>query len=260
MYSDAINREKETIIHMSLASTIAQLKDTDPNVRSSAVLALGKSGNQEALPYLIDVLCNDPELSLQEDATWSLVRFGVDAVPALQALLSNKQARIRHNAVHTLGKIGAPEAVPALLQTLKDDVSIVRLKSVYALGQIGAVSAIVSLIPLLADRQTEVQTMTIDVLIQFGENAVDDLCASLQHKNMLIREHVVGILSQIGDVRAVDALIGVTYDDEADVRLAVAQALGELGDARGVASLKHLCCDDDLRVRAMARAMLQQFA
>lgn len=242
------------------ATMISQLKHQDPNVRSSAVLALGKSGDQDALPYLIDVLCHDPELSLQEDATWSLVRFGVDAVPDLLALLEQDSAHIRHNAVHALGKIGSIEAVPALVKMLNDTDRQVRLKAVYALGQIGDDLAITPLIDMLVDPHQEVQTITIDVLLRFGAVAIPELCDALQHQHAIIREHVAGILGQIGDAEAVDVLANMAGDSVADVRLSVAQALGEIGDSKGVIALSTLSKDEDVRVRAMARAMLKQFA
>lgn len=69
---------------------IAELSDNDECVRACAAFNLGSTGEETA-------------------------------VPALMELLRSKNALDRRVAAFALGKIGAPDAIPALLAVLKKD-------------------------------------------------------------------------------------------------------------------------------------------
>lgn len=89
---------------------MAQLKSTDTNQRSEAVLALGRLADSSAIPALVDVLCHDDALNIREDAVWSLARMGNASVGPLLDALKEANAHARHNIVHALGKIGDARA------------------------------------------------------------------------------------------------------------------------------------------------------
>ncbi|MBL8155592.1 MAG: HEAT repeat domain-containing protein [Anaerolineae bacterium] len=240
----------------SLASLIAQLQDAQPNVRSKAALGLGQLGDPQAIEALIGTLCHDPELNVQEDATWALVRIGAAAVEPLIHALSDPSAAARHNAAHTLGKIGDGRAVDGLIGALRDGDAPVRLKAAYALGQIGDGRAAQGLVDLLADPDLNVRWMAVEVLERL--KAVEAVLPALGHAEADVREQAAAILGLIGDRRAAEGLIRAARDETWEVRVAAIQALGEIGDQDALLSLGDLRDDPDARVRAMVTKMLNR--
>ena len=78
----------------------------DPDLRASSIFAMGRSGEANWLPIL-----------LQE--------------------LENEDPSIRYETAHACGELGEDEAVPHLVLLLEDDDSEVRLAGISALGEIG---------------------------------------------------------------------------------------------------------------------------
>lgn len=78
----------------------------DPDIRASSIFAMGRSGEANWLPIL-----------LQE--------------------LENEDPSIRYETAHACGELGEEEAVPHLVLLLEDDDSEVRLAGISALGEIG---------------------------------------------------------------------------------------------------------------------------
>ena len=78
----------------------------DPDLRASSIFAMGRSGEANWLPIL-----------LQE--------------------LANEDPSIRFETAHACGELGEDEAVPHLILLLEDDDSEVQLAGISALGEIG---------------------------------------------------------------------------------------------------------------------------
>lgn len=235
----------------SLAALIAQLQDAQANRRSQAALGLGHLADPQAVDALIATLCHDPELNVQEDATWALVRIGPASVEPLIQALRDPSAAARHNAAHTLGKIGDRRAIDGLIAALGDGDAPVRLKAAYALGQIGEARGAEGLVSLLADPDLNVRWMAAEVLERL--KAVEAVLPALSHAEAEVREQAAAILGLIGDERAVEGLVGAARDEAWAVRVAAIQALAEIGDRDALLSLGDLRDDPDPRVRAMAK-------
>jgi len=119
----------------------------DEYVRYHAALALAKIGEnlQDAMPVVIDNLkthigCNHESIS--ED----LGKIGKNAVPALIAVLKDKDWSVRWVAARALGKISADakEAVPELTEIFLDRNENIRIRfeAMTALRNIGSEQAI----------------------------------------------------------------------------------------------------------------------
>lgn len=242
-----------------MQSLFEQLHSDNALTRSKAVLDLGKLGDESAIDSLIQVMCHDKEVFVQEDATWALCRFGSAALEPLMGLLNNESADVRHNAAHTLGKIGDLRAADALTRALQDSSERVRLKAAYALSQIGDVTALDALVDALGDSSLEVRYMVGDALQSFGERAVLPLCNALTHDDCDVRELAIGILGEIGSENTVGLLIEAMQDECWQVRCAVVQALGMTGDKRAIAPIEAAAQhDENERVRHLAVVMLRR--
>ena len=102
------------------------LHDKNETVRTSAVRALGLTGEPEAVPALLGAL-NDPDQNVRRAAASSLGDLkDVKAVPGLIEALHDKWWFTRSEAAASLGKLRDARAVPPLFAALKDDDQSVR--------------------------------------------------------------------------------------------------------------------------------------
>lgn len=66
-----------------------------------------------------------------------------------------------------------------------------------------------------------------------------------------VRISAVIALGRIGDVSAVDALIGLLKDEKSEMRAAACDALGRIGDARAVLPLINILEDKEVQMTAL---------
>jgi len=130
----------------------------DPRVRRFLALALGRLGNAQAVPALLEYL-GDVQRGEGTDsqthiyAVWALGAIGDDAaIPTLVALTTNEDPGLRKMAVHALGAFRSEEATAVLERALEDPVDDVRWNAALALAHHGHLAAIPVLEQML-DRQ-----------------------------------------------------------------------------------------------------------
>ena len=110
--------------------------DDDPNLRQSAIYAMGRSSNSRWLPTV-----------LQET--------------------NNEAAAIRFEAANACGRLGDETVVPHLISLLRDDDVQVQLSSVQALGSIGG--------PLAKRALQQCLKLEDDTLEEAAQAALDDI-------------------------------------------------------------------------------------
>jgi HEAT repeat protein len=277
---------------------IERLKDKNSDVRRNVAWALGEIGDARAVDALIKAL-KDEDSDVRKSVAWALgeigwkpgndeervlyyiangdwdecVKMGSFAVEFLIERLKDKNSDVRRNVAWALGEIGDARAVDALIKALKDEDSDVRKSVAWALGEIGwkpgndeervlyyiangdwdecvkmGSFAVEFLIERLKDKNSDVRRNVAWALGEIGDaRAVDALIKAL--KDRVIRIRVAEALGKIGDSRAVDALIEALRDWDEDVRKSVVWALGEIGDARAVDALIEALRDWDEDVR-----------
>ena len=113
-------------------------KTENPIVRSYVLQALGMTGSEEAMPYLIAAL-KDEDNTVFGSASEAISTIGSPALPYLTELLKTGAHDAKCIAAWNLGEIGEATSLPSLLETIrKQDESIeVIALSIWALGQIG---------------------------------------------------------------------------------------------------------------------------
>jgi HEAT repeat protein len=120
----------------------AALAESDFHVRMTAIWTLGHYGAEmpESLPVVRAQVLNDSHKYVRMSGSAELHRFGAAAIPVLVRLLDDPEPRVRVNACHGLGMLGAAarEAVPALRLRLSDSDGDTRLAAGEALRQIDA--------------------------------------------------------------------------------------------------------------------------
>jgi hypothetical protein len=102
-----------------LTETINALHDTDYQVRSRAAYALDKLNNPAAIPALLEAM-HDSSFDVRSSAGWALVHLGEQIVPpVIEILRDDPDRNARHMAYEVLLRIGSAEAMTAINQYWK---------------------------------------------------------------------------------------------------------------------------------------------
>lgn len=233
------------------------LQHPDKNVRIQEALTFGERKDVDALEDLVRGLRDDPDFFVRETITWALMRLGDLAVDPLVELTRNPEARVRHDAVHALGKIGYDRAALPVWERLSDDDPAVIAKAAYTLGVFRERGAAPELACLLMHDRAEVRTAAGEALERLGHLALEALSTALTGADRDGRRRAVDILGSIDDERCVDVLIAGLGDAAWEVRVSVLMALAGFDDARARAAIVATQNDPDHRVRALANRLAQ---
>lgn len=134
-------------------------------------------------------------------------------VPQLAGYLNTDPDRaVRHYLAQALGRLGDDRALAALLLALKDRALMVREAAAAAISRYNSPAAFEVLLAALKEKEDE--------------------------RSWMVRRFAAEALGQLGDRRAVPALVEALRDTSDLVRPAVARALGNMGDRSAIAALK----------------------
>ena len=248
------------------------LRSDDRIVRSAAAGTLALLGDREGLSAALPELAETLRGPLSDGVIAAWVVIGAEAVPALTAMLTDRDKNIRLRAVGTLGSIGpsAAPAVAALCRLLASDrFERVREASASALGRIGGSEAAAALRTALADPMESIQVAALLGLAECG--AVDtDVIAGLilnidrgasGYRYQDLDAHGLGAYAQalvrVGGAHpaAVQAVAGlIPSRAKAGPRQAAVRVLGHIGPpaAPVIHVLEQALADRDGLVRVLA--------
>lgn len=147
--------------------------------------------------------------------------------------LENADGEIRRLAVERLAALSLADALPRLLSSLGDSSWRVRKAAVERLAALphgGGVDE--SLVSALSDGENPGRrNSAVEALVRRGEPAVLSLLAATRSDDVDVRKLVVDTLAGIGTPRALDRLLEMLEDPDANVRAAAADAVGVVGRA-----------------------------
>ena len=242
---------------------IKALRDKDPIVRQDAVEALGIIGDKRATEPLIKALRNKDEI-VRDYAVKALETFGDErAVEPLIKLLASR-SRSRAVAAKALGTFGDLRAIEPLIKALEYNDSRyysqayprpfnVRRNAAEVLVQFGEPA----MDPLLAKLEdNDVSDSAAEILEKLGKLAVKPLIKVIKEGSSKARNVAVEALGNIGDKDAVKPLITVLEDKDSAVRFSAVEALGKIGDERAVKPLIATLGDKDRSVSLSAAEAL----
>ena len=210
---------------------VQALKDAAADVRQQAAHGLGQLRDRRAIEPLAGAL-KDENADVREQAAFALGQLrDRSAAPALTAALKDSAAGVREQAVFALGQMRDPAAIDGLTIALRDSNPDVRQQAAFALGQIRDARSVEPLISSLKDADADVREQAAFALGQMRSRAaaaVEALVIALKDSNPSVREQAAFALGQIGDARAIDGLTTALKDPNASVRQQAAFALGRL--------------------------------
>jgi len=121
-------------------------------------------------------------------------------------------------------------------------------------------TAATRLVQLLGSIEPDWRRKAASALRLIGQPALGPLTAALHHEYWRVRSGAASILGDIGDVRAVDALVHALSDDQWRVRHSALRALGKVGGARALGAFIEALRDEDPSIRLTAVEALGRVA
>ena len=198
----------------------------------------------------------DPQVRCR--AAEALGRCGdARAVEPLLAALSDQDADVRSGSARSLGPLHASEAVEPLLNALEDDHHGVRASAARSLGVLADARAVVPLVIALKDGYAAVREASSDALAGIGAPALDLLIAALKDSDGAVRKGASEALVLMGGP-AVDALVAALRDQQ--LRGIASAMIGQIGDARAVGALLVALSDESDQIRKAAADTLDLLA
>ncbi len=259
--ADGMAAQSKSADPRTIAALTAALKDTDKDVRETALHALVQLRDPGIFEPLVQAL-SDSDADVREQAAHGLGQLrDRRAIEPLTAALKDQNADVRQQAVFALGQFRDRSTLPALTAALKDAAPDVREQAVFAIGQLRDPGSVDALMSVLHDPKADVRQQAVFALGQIRDHrAVEPLISALKDSDADVREQAAFGLGQIRDRGAVEALVVALKDSVADVRQQAAFALGQLRDPRAIDGLTTAMKDPNADVRQQAAFALGQLA
>ncbi|MBA4190304.1 MAG: hypothetical protein C0467_20145 [Planctomycetaceae bacterium] len=199
-----------------LPDLIKALRSEAVAERLRAAKDLGRLGwlAREAMPALIAVLA-DKDTKVREAAAQAVGQMGPEALPTLSSMLGHHDKYVRRHAVWAMGKLG-PLARPALrdlCESLKDPDPRTASGAAQALGQLGTdgAAAVPALTEAMRGTNIVLCRLAAKALSQIGSPALPALIAHLQHSDPFVRGESAMAIGWMGPIAqpAVPLLAGI---------------------------------------------------
>lgn len=175
------------------------LLDSEVDIKMLAAAALGKFGNENAVPLLIEALGFDSPQLIDEILN-SLIMIGdPQAVPHFLEHLPSPDRRVRTGCLRGIYELADDDvAAPVLIEALQDAHPEVRKSVAMFLGSKGCAGAAPALMQSLIDEDAEVRKAVISALAVLKDSsAVPSLIKLLGDQGLDVREKALDALRAI---------------------------------------------------------------
>lgn len=228
---------------------VRALNDLDDEVRAKAAGALGRLGDQRAVPHLLDRLLTDPIPFVRARIAGALGQFaGNEVIESLVRSLGDPAWWVRMRSVEALEQIGARAERP-LLVALDDVDPEIRIRAAVSLERLGVPARIIGQIA-----SGHAPPDAGESLVRFaGAGAKEMLAEHLTHPSSAVRMAVVAAAQRAGRRELVpDLIITTRKDGDAAVRTVALEALRALSAQTALPAAVDALGDTDALVRAAA--------
>ncbi|MCP1662451.1 MAG: hypothetical protein D5R99_04530 [Methanocalculus sp. MSAO_Arc1] len=274
--------------HTALPYLIKALDDQNILIRTNAAAALGRTEDPFVIPILVRYL-EDPIEEMRIAIARALARFGLEAIPPLQAILQDGSRLQKLTVLDTFGRMSEDEATTAIRPALGDPDQSVRLYALRMLrkreslalwreawadqlkGDVpkpkgiprlkkedkeryvegGGEDDVHTLIEGLKDNNRNVQFASAMKLTVMGRSAIDELLKAIKSESPELRSLAEEVIGEMREV-AVEPLLDALYDESPVIRAVASRNLGRIGGSSVVGPLtRALETDEDDEVRAI---------
>lgn len=229
----------------------AFLNDSSLEVKSAAALVLGNIRDKRAIKPLVQ---HYDDRGLIHDVVYALQTMGPPAVDAVVELLqSDPDAHIRRNAAAALAYIGGEDSVKPRLQALSDPDPEVRKISALSLSFRRDPSLIKPMCYQLSQSNLDQKT-ALKIVRLIGKPAILELISLLGHFDEKIRDHVVDLLVDLGDLALKDLILALGIDHHL-THITVLSVLELMGNSAMEALISELQAPEEHRRYLAAEAL-----
>jgi HEAT repeat protein len=223
---------------------VEQLDSEDLETRQSAVIALGRIGDGQAVPALVRVMTADDELVIA--AAGALAKIGDRrAFEALIALIGHPQTAVRQAVVSAINSIGHPETPARVARLLDDPDPLVRESAVKIAGYFGYPECVESLFERCRDEVESVRRAAIEHIPYLDDPRTPSIVAdALENGTAKVRASAAQAFGQLEGPRTLSSLLAAVADPDPWVRYFSARSIGRLGLPDGVPALERLAQTD----------------
>jgi len=219
--------------NLAIPALIQRLRDEDIDVSIDAVEALGRIGNPEAIPALLESLTNDPNGEVKTAIVEALGKIGGEEViaPLLEIAKScpddmddtqdwNDWWDMQLKAVETLGRLRVNQAVPVLAAILEDEEGQdIESEVLKALALIGGETVLIK--RLTEGSPRERRRAAIALGFSHGAEARKALARAMTDKVGEVRVAAIRALGKQGASQYLDVMLRFLKDPDAEMRRAV---------------------------------------
>jgi HEAT repeat protein len=232
---------------------LLQTLDEETETRAAAAAALGELGDTNALPALL-ALVEDKDQQVRQHTLTAVGRLGqASAVPTLlKALESDVNRDLRAEICEALGLIADPTAVDPILAVLSNQPKN-RDKIFWALGHLGHTNAVPALASALFSPERDESFAAAYALVEIGGGAAADaLAVNLAHKDEFARHAKACALTMLGRTNGLPTVLQSVVAKEPWRRFGAILALAPLGLPPDAAEWKPALLDRDPALRQLA--------
>jgi len=231
-------------------AAVEKLGSPDPSMRRQGTEFLAQSRDQKAGPYLVKAL-SDASAPVRASAADGLCQLVYrEATPKITDLLLNdKDAQVRQQAASSLSYMMDQSAGPALVKALKDEAPGVRYAAANTLGAMRYAQAEAPLIELLSD--DGMRRVAISALGRLqSKKAAPAIFSALSDKDQYTRLEAVRALGSIGDASAAPELKKrLDKAETPSIRVEAALSLAKLGSQDGLLTAYEFVRSPDMSLK-----------
>jgi len=209
---------------------IEYISNNEKPTRLQFLRAAGDLYLTETLPALTRIITQESDPDILTAAIQAVGRFRKqESLPALGGLATHSDIQIKKAAIFAVSENGGPEAIKALTSFIGEDEQTNKL-AVEALADIQSQDALHALTKLLSSPITNIRDTAIDQLTKLGSKATPLLTNAFKNAESDYLIHLITTLGYIRDPAAVSAILDIvnTQPKDANIRQAAYEAMERL--------------------------------
>ena len=243
-----------------IAPLLGVVRDPQVAIRATAIEALTSFHDPRIPPVLLDAL-NDHVAAVRKEAVIGLglrsdLREELDLLNRLKPLLYDFNLEICQQAAIALGRLGTDDAAEALFDVLQSPATPVSLTYdlIRALGWVGTIKSLDYLQQALIGAAVESTLEIVRVLGRLEDPVLKTKAAQIlidflnsEHPTAgeaTVKQAIAQAWGQLGEISAIDALVGLLADPADSVRLHAIAALKNFPTTHQ--QLEQLAADENL--------------
>ena len=223
---------------------VEQLHAEETETCKAAVIALGRIGDADAVPALVQVLNNNDELAII--AAGALGKIGDRrAFDELLKFIGHKNASVRLAVIAAINSLGHPEMPGLAMKLLRDSNPLIRESAVKIAGYFGYPECTELLLERCRDEDENVRRAAIEHIPYFEDDRVlPILVDAIEHGSSLVRAAAANAFAQVERDSALPHLLKALNDADSWVRYFAVRAIGRHKYAESVGALTRLANTD----------------